>query len=164
MIVNPFSYLIEKLKSKVDKSGDTMTGQLQIGQSSETPLIVQRTDSNGNTYIRFSNKDNILGNYGISHDKKPMFYAWGDMGDKEIALKSDITNVKTEVSVYDNGLFPTSKNVINSYQYCCVARNTGNGALYLLWYDAGSQGFRVGSVISGNSPSNGDSCVVSYPI
>ena len=30
MNVNPFSYLIEKLKSKVSKTGDTMTGQLVV--------------------------------------------------------------------------------------------------------------------------------------
>ena len=107
MNVNPFSYLIEKLKGKVDKSGDTMSGQLQIIQSSETPLIVQRTDSNGNTYIRFSNKDNILGNFGISHDKKPMFYAWGDMGDKELALKSDY-GAKTVVETRHDIVFNNS--------------------------------------------------------
>ena len=36
MNVNPFSYLIEKLKSKVSKSGDTMSGQLNIDQRNGT--------------------------------------------------------------------------------------------------------------------------------
>ena len=36
MNVNPFSYLIEKLKGKVDKSGDTMSGQLTIDQRNGT--------------------------------------------------------------------------------------------------------------------------------
>lgn len=36
MNVNPFSYLIEKLKGKVDKSGDTMTGDLVINKADST--------------------------------------------------------------------------------------------------------------------------------
>ena len=40
MNVNPFSYLIEKLKSKVSKSGDTMTGELKVDTGTSTDSIV----------------------------------------------------------------------------------------------------------------------------
>ena len=40
MNVNPFSYLIEKLKGKVDKSGDTMTGELKVDTGTSTDSIV----------------------------------------------------------------------------------------------------------------------------
>lgn len=36
MNVNPFSYLIEKLKSKVSKSGDTMSGNLTVDRQNGT--------------------------------------------------------------------------------------------------------------------------------
>jgi hypothetical protein len=36
MNVNPFSYLIEKLKGKVNKSGDTMSGRLIVDQQNGT--------------------------------------------------------------------------------------------------------------------------------
>ena len=38
MNVNPFSYLIEKLKGKVDKSGDTMSGNLTVDRRNGTTL------------------------------------------------------------------------------------------------------------------------------
>ena len=44
MNVNPFSYLIEKLKSKVSKSGDTMSGSLSVRVS-------------GNAYAKVTNID-----------------------------------------------------------------------------------------------------------
>jgi hypothetical protein len=40
MNVNPFSYLIEKLKSKVSKSGDTMTGDLTVDTGTSTDSVV----------------------------------------------------------------------------------------------------------------------------
>lgn len=44
MNVNPFSYLIEKLKGKVDKSGDTMSGNLSVQVSGNAYLKVTNTD------------------------------------------------------------------------------------------------------------------------
>ena len=49
MNVNPFSYLIEKLKSKVSKTGDTMTGSLEI-QGGD--LILDANNSGGNMLQR----------------------------------------------------------------------------------------------------------------
>jgi hypothetical protein len=45
MNVNPFSYLIEKLKSKVSKSGDTMTGALNITPNAEEIIWCYRNHS-----------------------------------------------------------------------------------------------------------------------
>lgn len=49
MNVNPFSYLIEKLKGKVDKSGDTMSGTLKIDQQNGT------ISTEGYSYIHLGN-------------------------------------------------------------------------------------------------------------
>lgn len=58
MNVNPFSYLIEKLKGKVNKSGDTMTGNLIISRNAATSELElgNNTTSKG-LIILFSNND-----------------------------------------------------------------------------------------------------------
>lgn len=90
MIVNPFSYLIEKLKGKVDKSGDTMTGQLEVHRTGgNTPLSLKRTDDNTNIYIGFENQNNVLGYIGMNTSGKPIIYDTALNMDREIALKSD---------------------------------------------------------------------------
>lgn len=73
MNVNPFSYLIEKLKGKVDKSGDTMSGVLNVQASNGTPLHIKRTDSSGNVYMGFENANGEVGSYIVGSDKKPYF-------------------------------------------------------------------------------------------
>lgn len=47
-------------------------------------------------------------------------------------------------------------------QMSVIARNTSTGALYVLWYDNSIRGFRVGKVLDGSSPTNGQSCVIWY--
>ena len=58
MNVNPFSYLIEKLKGKVNKSGDTMTGNLIISRNATTSeLELGNTTTSKGLIILFSNND-----------------------------------------------------------------------------------------------------------
>lgn len=62
MIVNPFSYLIEKLKGKVDKSGDTMSGNLNLEKANgEISVKCQNTTKLTSAYIYSANS----GEHGI---------------------------------------------------------------------------------------------------
>ena len=114
MNVNPFSYLIEKLKGKVDKSGDTMTGKLTIEQNTDTPLSVKRTNTASGVYMEFSNYNGVIGYLGVSANKKPIFH---DTTDTQIALMSDITTNSSSI---------TSKNAtyINSIWLTCLQLGT----------------------------------------
>lgn len=47
-------------------------------------------------------------------------------------------------------------------QLCLVGRNTSNGAIYIVWYNATDHDFLLGSVISGNQPTNGQNINVQY--
>ena len=94
MNVNPFSYLIEKLKSKVSKSGDTMTGILNIEANNSIPLYIKRTGSTGSVYSAYENANGILGFYGVGNDKKPYFFPEGGTN-TQIALTSDIATIIT---------------------------------------------------------------------
>ena len=42
------------------------------------------------------------------------------------------------------------------------ARNTSNGAIYLLWYSAVSNKWLLAAVISGNNPANGEKVNIQY--
>lgn len=102
MNVNPFSYLIEKLKGKVDKSGDTMSGQLRINNNSDTPLVIKKASSSiGKVYIGFENSAETIGYFSVGADKKPYFTS-GNGADTRIALMSDID--KGSVSVTADGV------------------------------------------------------------
>lgn len=55
---------------------------------------------------------------------------------------------------------PTSN--FSNFQLTLVARNRETGALYTIWYDYSVSAFRIGSTISGNAPSAGQSIDISY--
>ena len=75
------------LSTKVDKSGDTMTGRLTI-ESNTDPLTLQRNTTNG-TYILFKNNNGNLGYFGVLPNDKPIF-STSSGSDKEIALLDDL--------------------------------------------------------------------------
>ena len=107
MNVNPFSYLIEKLKGKVDKSGDTMTGQLRINNNNDTPLTIKKTNaSTGKVYIGFENSAEIIGYFSVGADKKP-YFASGNGADVQLALTSDY-GAKTVVETRHDIVFNNS--------------------------------------------------------
>lgn len=81
MNVNPFSYLIEKLNSKFDKTGGTIQG------SDDAPLTIKSGNNTG-AYVGFKASNNTFFGYiGVKSDKKPYFY---DTEARRIALTSDI--------------------------------------------------------------------------
>ena len=49
-------------------------------------------------------------------------------------------------------------------QQCLIGRNSSTGALYALWYVSTDENFSLGAVISGNAPSNNQTCYVNYVI
>lgn len=57
---------------KVNRSGDTMTGPLQIAGASGYPLTLNRTT--GTVWIDFQNSGTSMGLFGVLTDKKPYFY------------------------------------------------------------------------------------------
>ena len=57
MNVNPFSYLIEKLKSKVSKSGDTMTGTLEINAPSASDFNLGKANTSTGRFFIFASQD-----------------------------------------------------------------------------------------------------------
>lgn len=72
MNVNPFSYLIEKLKSKVSKSGDTMSGNLTVDRRDGT------ISAEGYSYV-------IIGNdkaTGTDKNSTGMLDLFGDTGNR----------------------------------------------------------------------------------
>ena len=83
MNVNPFSYLIEKLKSKLDKSGGTIKG------TTDAPLAIE--GSSVGSWLDFKTSGGTtVGAIGVKNDNKPYFY---DTSAKRIALMSDIQKV-----------------------------------------------------------------------
>ena len=98
MNVNPFSYLIEKLKSKVSKSGDTMTGNLIISRNAATSELElgNNTTSKG-LIILFSNNDKyevLRSPDGMTANRN--IYLPDASG--TVALTSDIGNLKFYVT------------------------------------------------------------------
>lgn len=51
-----------------------------------------------------------------------------------------------------------------SGQCTFVGRNTNTGAIYAVWFANGNNTFRVGAVISGSAPNQGEEISISYPI
>ena len=101
MNVNPFSYLIEKLKGKVDKSGDTMTGNLIISRNATTSeLELGNSTTSKGLIILFSNNDKyevLRSPDGMAANRN--IYLPDASG--TVALTSDID--KGSVSVTSNG-------------------------------------------------------------
>lgn len=117
MNVNPFSYLIEKLKSKVSKSGDTMTGILDIQRPSGNNAFLKTTNTTNNLVMGVGiDGDGItrgIYDYGINNW---LFYTNGTnvyanntkvpYNGGELALKSDIPVI--HAGRYDAGTIPTN--------------------------------------------------------
>ena len=81
MNVNPFSYLIEKLKGKVNKSGDTMTGELEVKNVGDSIHINRSNSSTYSGWIKFSNANGERGEISASNLKRPVFTVDGSFED-----------------------------------------------------------------------------------
>ena len=94
-------------------------------------------------------------------------YASTDLTGK-VASASALKRVNNRLIIVSlvcrNGIFPIDGNPppYKHVQVCCVARNISNGSFYALWYNYGTKAFEVGVVLSGSSPSEGQSVVVQY--
>lgn len=113
MNVNPFSYLIEKLKSKVSKSGDTMSGQLNIDQRNGTisdvgysVLALGNSIASGTA----NNSTGIVDLYSDSGNKVRLYTVENVSGTKyvklpnasgTVALTSDLGGVSHEIKKSD---------------------------------------------------------------
>ena len=87
-------------------------------------------------------------------------------------------SIKTEVSVrlintalyYDatNQYFPIPAGTpkpnggTDTFQLALAGRNNATGAFYIIWYDNSVSAFRIGAIISGNAPTEGQRIYVSY--
>lgn len=49
-------------------------------------------------------------------------------------------------------------------QQCLIGRNSSTGSLYALWYVSTDENFALGTVLSGNAPTSGQTCYVNYVI
>ena len=47
-------------------------------------------------------------------------------------------------------------------QLCLPARNTQNGSIYLIWYEANNQNWMIAATVSGSAPSNGNTVTIQY--
>lgn len=102
MNVNPFSYLIEKLKSKVSKSGDTMSGNLTVDRRNGTAgtegysgiilgnNVPYTQNENSTGYARFFTKNgysiDVYAKHAPSNNQEIIL----PESDGTLALKSDI--------------------------------------------------------------------------
>ena len=60
--------------------------------------------------------------------------------------------------------FPVDVPAYGNYQQSVVARNTENGSMYAMWYDASVGGFRPSVILSGSVPENGQHAQITYTI
>ena len=111
MNVNPFSYLIEKLKSKVDKSGDTMSGDLTLGKAS-TVLKIRGADKYTNLTSNVTSSDKNIALPDASGT---------------IALTSDISNkIECVTAAADDGV-PVSFDISNAKLSLIICGHPYNG-------------------------------------
>lgn len=119
----------------VSKTGDTMTGILNVNAASDTPLRIKRTNTNGYVYLLFSNSDGNLGYYAVGTDKKPYFEPAGG-SDVRIALLSDVpTNtqyVKTASTSSIGSVIVTHAEQSSGGRTQMFAYGNGNGNPYLI--------------------------------
>lgn len=128
MNVNPFSYLIEKLKSKVSKTGDTMTGNLIISRNAATSELElgNNTTSKG-LIILFSNNDKyevLRSPDGMTANRN--IYLPDASG--TLALTSDIVypTQRTKLATIDVG--ETTKDVTPSHNGYLMANINAGGS------------------------------------
>lgn len=91
----------EKIDSKVSKSGDTMTGQLNVNTSGAFPICVTDGGSGAIPYIQFNNSSGTLGYIGVNSSKKPVFY---DTTSRQILLDSDVQIIKASSGSSNNAV------------------------------------------------------------
>lgn len=85
-------------------------------------------------------------------------------------IKENATSRLINIRLYYNATIqgfpiPTgTRNPNNSgnFQLTLGARNVITGAIYIIWYDWATTSFRMGSIISGNAPTEGQAIDVSY--
>ena len=73
--------------------------------------------------------------------------------------------VNTRLICNSSGYFPLNSGDTPPYnrgQITVITRNRNTGAIYALWYDNSVTGFRVGAVISGSNPSQGNTVDIQY--
>lgn len=133
MNVNPFSYLIEKLKGKVDKSGDTMSGMLKIDQRNGTistegysyihlgNSTPTGTDKNSTGSIRLFAGSGKYANIVAGNLTANRAIVFPDNGGT-VALTSDIPTIKTvnetiTANAYRWVMFPAGRIVLSATVY-----------------------------------------------
>jgi len=85
-------------------------------------------------------------------------------------IKQSLSNlegslVNTRLICNSSGYFPLNSGDTPPYnrgQITVITRNRNTGAIYALWYDNSVTGFRVGAVISGSNPSQGNTVDIQY--
>lgn len=90
MNVNPFSYLIEKLKSKFDKSGGTISGNVTIDRRNGT------TVTEGESALLLGNDIAI----GTDKNSSGAIYLW--KGDKYLVMRPDTLNGNKSIVIPNN--------------------------------------------------------------
>ena len=90
----------------------------------------------------------------------------GPTRDEFNALSDQIVQINSklvaETLVFDGTKFPAPSVPKGTAQLCVPARNSTNGAIYILWYAGTDNSFRVGAIVSGNAPSTNDHVFVQY--
>ena len=83
-----------------------------------------------------------------------------------MSVENDINKLITTSLTYSgvDSYFPIPQGTPgpSATQVSVVARNIANGAIYALWYDASVPCFRVGGIISGDAPTDGNMVYVQY--
>lgn len=72
---------------KVNRSGDTMTGALNIKNVAEALVINRQNNSGWSGWIGFYNQSGLLGRLGVSAEKKPFFQ---DTTERQLATWDDL--------------------------------------------------------------------------
>ena len=89
--------------------------------------------------------------------------AIGEHEDDISEIKQSLVN--TRLICNSSGYFPLNSGDTPPYnrgQITVITRNRNTGAIYALWYDNSVTGFRVGAVISGSNPSQGNTVDIQY--
>lgn len=88
---------------------------------------------------------------------------WSSWSVKKYALTSNLVSVMLSWNTGVGFKLPDSTPApVGGRQIALCGRNTTNGSIYAVWYDGGSRSFRMGSVISGSNPSDGEAIALEY--
>jgi len=89
------------LDGKVNRSGDTMTGILNIHNGNgDTPLFLKRPNYASGVYINFENSNGVLGYIGVNANKKPVFY---DTSQHLLSMRTVTTLVNETANIAAGG-------------------------------------------------------------